>query len=258
MRDKEQIRKRRVELRREFKDLYREVARILFEEDPIRINFETNSDEYEAEAGTILPRLRGCSGVEEVRAVVHEEFVRWFGADIAGTGGRYGSIAEKIWAAIRKEQEQSPSKGTDVGRLFVWTYPDGRKSFSGWHLTADGVACTRLFRAIEGLSEGSLSGPQAFPVSAVTSAVLAVPNNRHAKARSARELRVATAEEPRHFSLEEHDEVLTITAGRERLDELRKNINGITRNQGDFAMVPDGKRRAPDQALWFWWLLSQL
>ena len=149
----------------------------------------------------------------------------------------------------------SPSKRNDVGKLFVWTYPDGGKSFSGWHLTADGNECTRLSGAIQGLADGSLSELQAFPVSPVISAVLAVPNNRHAKARSARELRVVAAEDPRHFSLHEHDEALTIAAGRERLEELRKNIIGITRNQGDFAMVPDGKRPAPDQALWFWWLL---
>ena len=56
-----------------------------------------------------------------------------------------------------------------------------------------------------------------------------------------------------NLSLEERDNVLTITAGRERLEELRKSIIGITQNKDDFAMIPDGKRRPPDQRLWFWW-----
>lgn len=80
MSDQEEIRQRRSELRREFKNVYREVTQILFEEDPIGIDFET----YEPEVSTILPRLRVCRTVDEVRAVVHHEFVRWFGADTPG------------------------------------------------------------------------------------------------------------------------------------------------------------------------------
>jgi len=99
MNDREQIRVRRAELRNRFKGLYHEVSVILFDEDPLSINFKTNTDEYEPEVGTILPRLRGCSSVEAVRAMVHEEFVAWFGADNAGTPERYRSIAEKIWEA---------------------------------------------------------------------------------------------------------------------------------------------------------------
>jgi len=50
--------------------------------------------------------------------------------------------------------------------------------------------------------------------------------------------------------LEERDDVLTISAGSERLEELRKSIVGITQNKGDFAMTADGKRRPPDHRLW--------
>ena len=101
MSDQEQVRRRRSELRREFKDLYREVTQILFEEDPIGINFKTNFDEYEPEAGTILPRLRNCRTVDDVRSVVHEEFVHWFGADTTGTADKYTSVANRIWAVIQ-------------------------------------------------------------------------------------------------------------------------------------------------------------
>jgi len=139
------------------------------------------------------------------------------------------------------------------GKLYVWTYLESTKSYAGWHLNADRIACARLSEVIAGLSAGSLRAPQLFPVSPVTAAVLAVPNNRRAKARSARELHLLTDPDPRRFSLEERDNVLTITAGRERLEELRKSIIGITQNKGDFAMIPEGKRRPPDQRLWFWW-----
>lgn len=148
------------------------------------------------------------------------------------------------------------AKRSDGGLLYVWTYLENRRNFPGWHLTADDAACARLSRTIQGLSAGSLSEPQVFPVWPVTPAVLAVPNNGRAKARSATELRVALAQEPRHFSLEERDGVLTIKAGSERLEELRKNLIGIIQKRGDHSMFPDGKRILHDQSLWFWWLLS--
>ena len=104
MTDREEIRRRRSELRQQFKDLYEKVTGILFEEDPIRINYETNTDEYEPEVGTILPRLRGCATAEDVRTVVHTEFVRWFGADIAGPAEKYTSAAKRIWDVFQEQR----------------------------------------------------------------------------------------------------------------------------------------------------------
>ena len=104
MNDRAENRRRRSELRRRFKGLYEEVTRILFEEDPIRINFETNTDEYEPEAGTILPRLRGCATAEDVRMLVHTEFVHWFGSEIAGPAEKYTSAAKRIWEAFQEKR----------------------------------------------------------------------------------------------------------------------------------------------------------
>ena len=62
----------------------------------VGINFETNTDEYEPEVGTILPRLQSCGPASDVARVVHEEFVRWFGTDTAGPISRYESVASEI------------------------------------------------------------------------------------------------------------------------------------------------------------------
>jgi hypothetical protein len=96
----DEIRARRMALRNEYKGLYERLTSILFEEDPVGINFEDNADEYETEVDTILPRLKECRSVEDVRAVVHEEFVRWFDADTAGPPERYTRIATRIWSEL--------------------------------------------------------------------------------------------------------------------------------------------------------------
>jgi hypothetical protein len=35
-------------------------------------------DEYEAQVGTIIPRLKDANGPNDVRHIVHQEFLRWF------------------------------------------------------------------------------------------------------------------------------------------------------------------------------------
>ena len=86
-------------LREKYGAIFDIVAAILFEADPIDINYKTNTDEYESEVGTILPRLEFVSSVAEVQQVVHEEFCRWFHAEQAGPRENYGLVAERIWQA---------------------------------------------------------------------------------------------------------------------------------------------------------------
>jgi len=77
--------------------LFTAVETLLFRTDPIGINFDDNTDEYAAETGTILPRLKKCKAPEDVMVVVHEEFVRWFGVETAGPVSKYWPIGFEIW-----------------------------------------------------------------------------------------------------------------------------------------------------------------
>lgn len=79
-------------------ELFAAVSRLMFKHDPMSINFGDNTNEYEAEAGTVIPRLQTCASADDVATVVHEEFLRWFGKDIAGERGRYISLAKDIWS----------------------------------------------------------------------------------------------------------------------------------------------------------------
>lgn len=90
-----------------YKELFTEVAAILYELDPVNITFEgiAPSDEYEPEARTILPRLRSCSSVDDARRVIHQEFVNWFGTDNAGSESNYQDAAQRIWAAWQRSSQ---------------------------------------------------------------------------------------------------------------------------------------------------------
>ena len=94
---RDRILRERAAIRVQFGTLFDNVSAALFRDDPVGINFETNTDEYEPEVGSILPRLKGCASEGDVARVVHEEFVRWSGADAAGHVERYVSVASEIW-----------------------------------------------------------------------------------------------------------------------------------------------------------------
>jgi hypothetical protein len=78
-------------------DLTSRVEALLFYHDPVRINFETNTDEYRPEAETIVLRLGGATDERSVVKIVHEEFARWFGASTAGPLESYGAVAADLW-----------------------------------------------------------------------------------------------------------------------------------------------------------------
>ena len=66
----------------------------------MHLNFGSNSDEYEPEVGTILPRLKQCRSAQYVQEVVYEECARWFG--IPGEQQKYRAPSQEIWSAWQR------------------------------------------------------------------------------------------------------------------------------------------------------------
>lgn len=91
---------RRTALKTRFGALYDEVLAIVSRHDPIGI--ADVPDEYEPEVDTILPHIENVHSVSEVRRVVHEEFVHWFGRQVAGPQARYDKLAREIWDALQR------------------------------------------------------------------------------------------------------------------------------------------------------------
>lgn len=112
--DRKKILEARKRLRSEYCGLFETVSGLLFRHDPIAINFETNTDEYALEVGTILPRLRDCASHEDALRVVHEEFVKWFDSDIAGTADRYEEISKEIWQCWLQFQQAEQVRAADT------------------------------------------------------------------------------------------------------------------------------------------------
>ncbi len=79
------------------RELVQAVSEALFRADPVGINFETNTDEYDSEAETVVIALPKANGPRDVLVLTRQCFVEWFDAETAGPPGRYMAVAEEIW-----------------------------------------------------------------------------------------------------------------------------------------------------------------
>lgn len=87
------------------RDLVGEVSGILFEADVIGIDLGSNTDEYDPEAEAIVAALPLARDVDDVRSIVHEVFVGFFDAELAGPVERYAPLAATVWAVWLQTDE---------------------------------------------------------------------------------------------------------------------------------------------------------
>jgi len=78
---------------------YEVLLALLFEMDPMRLNFGGNVDEYSPEVRTILKRLPECSSPEDLSRVMVEEFKSWF-SPLTVVESRFPAIAERAWPLL--------------------------------------------------------------------------------------------------------------------------------------------------------------
>ncbi|HWW62733.1 MAG TPA: hypothetical protein VN181_15265 [Thermoanaerobaculia bacterium] len=82
--------------------MFDDFAAYLYEQDPMGLNYGINPDEYEAEVGTILPRVFEAESTGEIANVVREEFERWFGPGLRIEYATYEELADGILAMIER------------------------------------------------------------------------------------------------------------------------------------------------------------
>lgn len=89
--------KRKLRLR--YQSLHRGLSELLYRHDPVVLAAAgAPTDEYESEVSTIIPKLKDATGPDDVRRVVHQEFLRWFEDEqTAGPESAYNAIACEIW-----------------------------------------------------------------------------------------------------------------------------------------------------------------
>ena len=89
-----------------YQNLHRGLTALLYRHDPIGLAAAgCPKDEYEPEVSTIIPRLENADSADQVRRIVHEEFLHWFdGEQTAGPESAYSDIAQEIWETFMAQR----------------------------------------------------------------------------------------------------------------------------------------------------------
>ena len=92
--------------RLDYQNLHGGLTALLYRHDPMGLAAAgCPEDEYGPEVSTIIPRLKDAKSPEDVRRIVHEEFLRWFGGKkTAGPESAYSGITRDIWATFMDQQ----------------------------------------------------------------------------------------------------------------------------------------------------------
>lgn len=98
--------------KRRYEALVAAVERAINEADPTGLlEIGAPPDEYAPEIGTIVPRLTSVDRLDDVVAVLHEEFIRWFGDDTAGPRHAHEASARRIWDAVVEYRQEADEPG---------------------------------------------------------------------------------------------------------------------------------------------------
>jgi hypothetical protein len=91
--------------------LLKEVSSILFESDPMCLNFDNNVDEYDPEAVSIISELSEAQSPEDVADIVIVQFRNWFDCDLSPykDNDKFTRMSKRIWLAwCERQNQQSP------------------------------------------------------------------------------------------------------------------------------------------------------
>ncbi len=81
--------------------LLKELSSILFESDPMCLNFGNNNDEYDPEAVSIISELSEEQRPEDVADIVIVQFRNWFDCDLSPykDNDKFTKMSKRIWLA---------------------------------------------------------------------------------------------------------------------------------------------------------------
>ena len=77
------------------------ISSILFESDPMCLNFGSNDDEYDPEAISIISELTVAKSTEDVANIVIVQFLHWFDCDLSPykDNDKFIRMSQRIWLA---------------------------------------------------------------------------------------------------------------------------------------------------------------
>jgi hypothetical protein len=97
--EKETVEQYRVRRIKERGPIFNSICEILFQCDPVGLNFDENIDEYEGEAILIEKELNKIKNINDLSEIINSIFTQQFTEKI-GSENKYKQVVNEIWNLI--------------------------------------------------------------------------------------------------------------------------------------------------------------
>ena len=97
-------------LQKEYGRFYRGVSDILFRHNPMELDGNRNTGQYDPEVDLLLSRIREAEDLNTLGALLFEVFLTDFGEENCGSRERFDVAAAEIWKAYERHRATSLAK----------------------------------------------------------------------------------------------------------------------------------------------------
>jgi hypothetical protein len=91
-------------LQKEYGNFYRAVSDIVFRHNPMELDGNHNTGDYDPEVDVLLSRIREAENLSALQELLFEVFLADFGEENCGSRERYDVAASEIWKAYERHR----------------------------------------------------------------------------------------------------------------------------------------------------------
>jgi len=142
------------------------------------------------------------------------------------------------------------------GHVYAWRYPDIRRSFKGWHMTADDAGCASIVDLLDRLVAAGMVQYRSVALSRVTSKISDVPTRHRPTRERPHACRITYDPAFADLAASFDESRLIIRVGTDRAGELRAAFIEVSRGGGDFDLRP--RDETLGACISFWWMHARV
>lgn len=137
-----------------------------------------------------------------------------------------------------------------AGRIHLWRYRERTRNYPGFHLSADVAGADALLTLLDRLAKTRTPQISNITLDPVSTAALAIPNNRDATVTAYRhwDLIVDPKFPPERLQFVVMNDRVHTELSPVQVESVAGGVRDIRERRGDYAIGDDD-----EQQLWFWW-----
>ncbi len=144
------------------------------------------------------------------------------------------------------------------GKFYLWRYPNQSRNYPGWNCTADVAGCQSVVELVNVMLSSDWSSKQEIRLTRPTDSIAALPglSGTWLTAERLQLCFPGGKVSGNHWACDAGLNIVTLTLGRGKLEQLRDALTCVAKFEGDFCIHADDQEPhgvdLSRMAIWFW------